>query len=38
MAQTIEQTIRQILDWDSIEWDDHRHHVRRIQERIFHAT
>jgi len=33
MAQTIEQTIRQVLDWDSIEWNDHKDHVRRIQER-----
>ena len=38
MAQTIEQTIRQVLDWDSIEWNDHKNHVRRIQERIFRAT
>ena len=38
MAQTIEQTIRQVLDWDSIEWNDHKDHVRRIQERIFRAT
>ena len=38
MAQTIEQTIRQVLDWDSIEWNEHKDHVRRIQERIFRAT
>ncbi len=38
MAYTIEQTIRQTLDWESIEWNDHRDHVRRIQGRIFSAT
>ncbi len=38
MAQAIEQTMRHALDWESIEWEDHGVHVRRIQERIFRAT
>ncbi len=38
MAQTIERTIRQTPDWDSIDWNSHWDHVRRIQERIFRAT
>ena len=38
MAKTVKQTIRQTLKWDSIEWDNHKDNVRRIQERIFRAT
>lgn len=38
MAQTIKQTMRQALDWDSINWESNKDNVRCIQERIFRAT
>jgi len=38
MCESIEQNKRRVVDWDSIQWDTPRRHVRRIQERIFRAT
>jgi len=38
MAKTVKQTIRQALDWDSINWNTYKENVRCIQERIFRAT
>jgi len=38
MSQIIEQTKKLGKEWEEIEWDHHRNHVRRIQERIFRET
>jgi RNA-directed DNA polymerase len=38
MTQIIEQTKKLGDEWDETDWDHHKHHVRRIQERIFRAT
>ena len=38
VRESIEQSKRRVVDWDSIQWDTPRRHVRRIQERIFRAT
>ena len=38
MSETIEQNRGRVVDWDSIQWDVPRRHVRRLQERIFRAT
>lgn len=38
MSETIERTKRRVADWDIIQWDMTKRHVRRLQERIFRAT
>ena len=38
MCESIEQNKRHVVDWDNIQWDKPRRHVRRLQERIFRAT
>jgi RNA-directed DNA polymerase len=38
MSQIIEQTKKLGKEWDETNWDHHKTHVRRIQERIFRAT
>jgi RNA-directed DNA polymerase len=38
MCESIEQNKRHVVDWDSIQWDTPKGHVRRLQERIFRAT
>ncbi len=38
MCKNIEQNKRRVVDWDSIQWDTPKRHVRRLQERIFRAT
>ena len=38
MCESIEQNKGRVVDWDSIQWDVPRRHVRRLQERIFRAT
>jgi len=38
MGQIIEPTKKLGKEWEAIEWDHHRNHVRRIQERIFRET
>ncbi len=38
MCESIEQNKGRVADWDSIQWDIPRRHVRRLQERIFRAT
>ncbi|MHA1745846.1 MAG: group II intron reverse transcriptase/maturase [Promethearchaeota archaeon] len=38
MSQITEQTKKHGKEWEEIEWDYHRNHVRRIQERIFRET
>ena len=38
MRESIEQNKGRVVDWDSIQWDTPKRHVRRLQERIFRAT
>ncbi len=38
MCESIEQNKGRVADWDSVQWDIHKRHVRRLQERIFRAT
>ncbi len=38
MSQIIEQTKTLGKQWEEIDWDHHKNHVRRIQERIFRET
>ena len=38
MYKSIEQNKGRVVDWDGIQWDTPRRHVRRLQERIFRAT
>ena len=38
MCESIEQNKGRVADWDSIQWDKPKRHVRRLQERIFRAT
>lgn len=38
MCKSIEQNKGRVVDWDSIQWDIPRRHVRQLQERIFRAT
>ncbi|MHA1520664.1 MAG: reverse transcriptase N-terminal domain-containing protein [Promethearchaeota archaeon] len=38
MPQIIEPTKKLGAQWEAIDWDPHKTHVRRIQERIFRAT
>ncbi len=38
MGESIEQNKGRVVDWDNIQWDILRRHVRRLQERIFRAT
>ena len=38
MCESIEQNKRHVVNWDNIQWDKHRQHVRRLQERIFRVT
>ncbi|KKM00794.1 hypothetical protein LCGC14_1800870 [marine sediment metagenome] len=38
MCESIEQNKGRVVDWDSIQWDIPKRHVRRLQERIFRAT
>ncbi len=38
MCESIEQNKGHVVDWDNIQWNTPRQHVRRIQERIFRAT
>ncbi len=38
MCESIEQNKGRVVDWDRIQWDIPRRHVRRLQERIFRAT
>ncbi len=37
MCESIEQNKGRVVDWDSIQWDIPKRHVRRLQERIFRA-
>jgi len=38
MCESIEQNKGRVVDWDCIQWDIPRRHVRRLQERIFRVT
>ena len=38
MCENIEQNKGRVADWDSIQWDTTKRHVRRLQERIFRVT
>ena len=38
MCISIEQNKGRVADWDYIQWDKPKRHVRRLQERIFRAT
>ena len=38
MSETIEQTKGRVADWEIIQWDTTKQHVRRLQERVFRAT
>ncbi len=38
MCENIEQNKGHVADWESIQWDKPRRHVRRLQERIFRVT
>jgi len=38
MCESIEQNKGRVADWDSIQWETTKRHVRRLQERIFRAT
>ncbi len=38
MCESIEQNKGRVVDWDCIQWDILRRHVRKLQERIFRAT
>jgi len=38
MCESIEQNKGRVVDWDNIQWDIPKRHVRRLQERIFRAT
>ncbi len=38
MCESIEQNKGHVVEWDDIQWDKARRHVRRLQERIFRAT
>ncbi len=38
MNENIEQNKRHVVNWDNIQWDKYRQHVRRLQERIFRVT
>ena len=38
MCESIEQNKGRVVDWDNIQWDNPRQHVRRLQERIFRVT
>ena len=38
MTQIIEQTKKLGEQWEEIDWDHHKNHVIRIQERIFRET
>jgi len=38
MCESIEQNKGRVADWDSIQWDIPKRHVRRLQERIFRVT
>ncbi|KKL61433.1 hypothetical protein LCGC14_2195370 [marine sediment metagenome] len=38
MCESIEQNKGRVVDWENIQWDVFKRHVRRLQERIFRAT
>jgi len=38
MCESIEQNKGHVADWENIQWDKPRRHVRRLQERIFRVT
>ncbi|KKK40228.1 MAG: hypothetical protein Lokiarch_53240 [Candidatus Lokiarchaeum sp. GC14_75] len=38
MCENIEQNKGRVIDWDSIQWNIPKRHVRRLQERIFRVT
>ena len=38
MCESIEQNKGRVVDWDSIQWNIPKRHVRRLQERIFRVT
>jgi len=38
MCESIEQNKGRVVDWNNIQWDIPKRHVRRLQERIFRAT
>jgi len=38
MCESIEQNKGHVVDWEGIQWNIPRRHVRRLQERIFRAT
>ncbi len=38
MCESIEQIKGRVADWDNIQWDIPKRHVRRLQERIFRVT
>ncbi len=38
MCKSIEQNKGHVVDWNNIQWDRVKLHVRRLQERIFRAT
>ncbi len=38
MCKSIEPNKGHVVEWDSLQWDKLKRHVRRLQERIFRAT
>ena len=38
MCESIEQNEGRVIDWDNVQWDIPKQHVRRLQERILRAT
>jgi len=38
MCESIEQNKGHVVEWDNIQWDKLKQHVRRLQERIFRVT
>ncbi|MHA1669236.1 MAG: reverse transcriptase N-terminal domain-containing protein [Promethearchaeota archaeon] len=38
MCESIEQNKGRVVDWDSIQWNMPKQHVRQLQKRIFRAT
>ncbi len=38
MCENIELNKGRVEDWEKIQWDVPKRHVRRLQERIFRAT
>ena len=38
MCENLEQNKGRVVDWECIQWDIPKRHVRRLQERIFRVT